>query len=123
MNPFKKKSKHNFNATNIPELLDKDIKILDNTPGRQSKIIQPVNTIKQLTKEEIKLLADREEWQKQYEHWLDRKNRFALKLNAASKPTHTSKKYQELDSEVKKYWQLLRDSLPAYKAMFVQKGK
>lgn len=123
MNPFKKKSKHNFKATNIPELLDKDIKILDNLPDSQSKIIQPVNTIKPFTKEELKLLADREEWQKQYEHWLSRKNRFALKLNAASKPTHASKKYQELDSEVKKYWQLLRNSLLAYKAMFVQKGK
>lgn len=76
-----------------------------------------------LSKEELKLIADRTEWEKQYDYWLKRKNKFAAKLAAKSKPTNLSTRYKELDAEVKKYWQKLRDSLPAYKALFVQKGK
>lgn len=73
------------------------------------------------TKEQKKLIADREEWEKQYSYWLKRKNAFADKLQAAGRTTSTSKKYAELDSNVKKYFNLLRESLPAYRAMFTTK--
>lgn len=77
----------------------------------------------QYSKEEIKLIADRKEWTRLYDYWLSRANRFALKLQAAGRPTATSKKYAELSANVKKYHTLLRDTLPAYKAMFVQTHK
>lgn len=75
----------------------------------------------ELTKEQNKLIADRTEWEKQYTHWLQRKNKFADKLQAAGRTTSTSKKYAELDAQVKKYFNLLRESLPAYRAMFTTK--
>lgn len=75
------------------------------------------------TKEQDKLINDRKEWEKNYAYWLTRKNNFAAKLQAAGRTTEGSAKYKELDTEVKKYFQLLRDSLPAYRAMFNQVGK
>lgn len=75
------------------------------------------------TKEELKLIADREDWTRLYDHWLKRKNKFAVKLANAGRQTAGSDKYKELDTQVKKYWTLLRESLPAYKAMFNQRHK
>lgn len=72
---------------------------------------------------EKKLIANRQEWETKYSHWLKRKNNFAAKLQKGGRPTTSSKRYTELDAEVKKYWQLLRDSLPEYRAMFNQVGK
>ncbi len=71
-----------------------------------------------LTAAQNKLLTDREQWQQQYSHWLKRKNNFATKLQEAGRSTDTSKKYRELDTQVKKYHTLLRESLPEYKSMF-----
>lgn len=76
--------------------------------------IKPTTT----SKEEAKLIADRKEWQAKYEHWLKRKNAFALKLQAAGRQIESSPRYSELKAETQKYFQLLRDSLPAYKSIF-----
>lgn len=72
-----------------------------------------------LSVKQKELLANREEWQRQYTYWLTRKNKFAQKLLDASRTTEGSKKYKELKAEVEKYWNLLRESLPDYKKMFV----
>ena len=58
---------------------------------------------------------NRQEWTKQYDYFLGRKNRLGLKLADKGRPTETNEKYQALDKEVKKYWQLLADSKPTYK--------
>lgn len=70
-----------------------------------------------LTKEEKKLLADRAEWEKQYTSFLNRKNALAIKLQAASRTTEGSANYQKLRAECDKYHQLLKDTLPAYRAI------
>lgn len=70
-----------------------------------------------MTKEQQKLLDDRRQWQAKYVEYLNRKNKFFDKLQKAGRTTDSSKKYQELATECKKYWQLLHDSLPAYRAI------
>jgi hypothetical protein len=79
---------------------------------------QLINMADKLTKSQEQLILDRKEWQKQYSHFLTRKNKFAVKLQEAGRTTEGSAKYQQLDAEVKKYFGLLRGSLPEYKAMF-----
>lgn len=90
------------------------------TPAK-TKSIPAIANKNDLTNAQKQLIADRAEWTKQYDHWLLRKNKFYFKLRAAGRTPEGSKKYQQLDEQVKKYHTLLRDSLPEYRSMFVQR--
>lgn len=70
---------------------------------------------------EAKLLADRIEWEKKYDYWLKRANRYALKLQGHGRNTETSPKYAELAAKVKVYHTKLRDTLPEYRTLITRK--
>lgn len=69
------------------------------------------------TPEQTKLETDRKLWESKYSQYLLRKNKLAEKLLAKGRPLDSSERYQELSKLVKKYWQLLHDSKPAYKPL------